>query len=131
MRRTPWRAVSLVLVLSLALMSCDGPNRGANTQPSSVSGFRVNVTATPNVLRDQDTAIIQVTVTDPQGRLVDGAFVTVTASPADADRNVAAGVTVRGLFTVTYRVEGFQVGTAIITAVVEDAVATTLITITG
>ncbi|MGH7318621.1 MAG: hypothetical protein ACRELA_03195 [Candidatus Rokuibacteriota bacterium] len=131
MRRTPWRAVSLVLVLSLALMSCDGPNRGANTQPSSVSGFLVVVTATPNVLRNEDTAVITVTVTDRQGRLVDGATVTVTASPADAGVNTVVGVTTRGFFTTTYRVENVPPGTAIITAVVEDAVATTLITITA
>jgi uncharacterized protein YfaS (alpha-2-macroglobulin family) len=115
----------------LALLSCDGPNRGPNTQPSAASGFLITVTATPNVLRDGDTAVIQVKVSDRQGRLVDGAFVTVTASPADEDSNVASGFTTRGFFTVTYRIEGFQTGTAIITATVEDAVATTLITIVG
>jgi hypothetical protein len=131
MRRTPWRAVSVVLVLTLALASCDGPSRGPNTQPSAASGFFITVTASPNVLRDGDTAVIQVKVSDTAGRLVDGALVTVTASPADQDENVATGTTIRGIFTTTYRVEGVRPGTAIITATVEDAVATTLITITS
>lgn len=129
MRRTPWRAVSLVLVLGLALMSCDGPNRGANTQPSSPSGFSLVVTASPNVLRSGDTAIIQVTVFDARGLLVDGAAVTVTASQTDEGTNIARGTTVRGTFTTAVRLEGAPPGTVTVTATVENAVATTFITV--
>ena len=135
MRRTPWRAVSLVLVLGLALMACDGPNRGANTQPSAASGFSLTVTASPNTLRPGGTAVIQVKVFDREGRLVDGAFVTVTAAPAALDKGAASGFTIRGVYTTTFQAgdptEPTQPGTVIITATVEDAFATTLITVTS
>ena len=48
MRSAPWRAVPLALVLVLALWSCNGPNRGTHTQPSSSSGLNVVVTASPD-----------------------------------------------------------------------------------
>ena len=127
MRRTLWPAVSLVLILGRALMSCDGPNRGTNTQPSAASGFLVTVTASPNVVRPPDATTVTVKVFDRQGRLVDGAFVTLNAS-----FNVAptTGFTVRGIFTqVLILPAGSPRGTVIITATVEDAVATTLVTV--
>lgn len=130
MRRTLWPAVSLVLILSLALVGCDGPSRGANTQPSAASGFLVTVTATPDVLRPPDTTVIQVKVFDRAGRLVDGAAVTVSATGTAPPANVVAGFTVRGFFTTTLFVPaGSLPGTVIITATVEDAVATTLVTV--
>jgi hypothetical protein len=130
MRRTPWRVVSVVLVLTLAFASCSGPSRGSNTQPSAASGFFVTVTASPNTIpRMNGTSVIQVKVSDTSGRLVDGATVTVSASPAIAGSEVVVGTTTRGIFTTTYNVEDATPGTAIITAAVEDAVATTTITI--
>jgi hypothetical protein len=132
MRRTPWRAVSVVLVLTLALASCDGPSRGPNTQPSAASGFFITVTASPNVLRDGGTAVVQAKVSDTAGRLVDGATVTLAASPAEEGFDDPSGPTVRGIFTTTFQASDPAVpGTVIITATVEDAVATTLITITS
>jgi hypothetical protein len=142
MRRTSWRIVSLVLVLSLALLSCDGPNRGANTQPSSASGFNVVVTASPNVIRSEDPdaegtgGCTQVTikVSDRQGRLVDGATVDVSTTLGrfviGTQDNLVGFVatTTRGLVTQTLCAREAR-GTATITAVVEDAVATTLVTI--
>jgi hypothetical protein len=133
MRRTPWRAVSVVLVLTLALASCDGPSRGPNTQPSAASGFFITVTASPNVLRDGGTAVVQAKVSDTAGRLVDGALVTLASSgPAEPGLGATSGPTVRGIFTTTFQTGDPAVpGTRIITATVEDAVATTLITITS
>ena len=127
MRRTHWRAVSLVLILSLALVSCNGPSRGTDTQPSSASGFLVTVTASPNVLRPPDSTTVTVKVFDRQGRLVDGAAVVLSASFTAAP---AAGFTVRGFFTaILVAPVGSPKGTSIITATVEDAVATTLVTV--
>lgn len=143
MRSAPWRAVSLVLILGLVLMSCDGPNRGSNTQPSSASGFLVVVTASPNVVRGATVASgldtggcsqIQVKVSDTHGNLIDGA--SVTGSPSlgvfrvgDEDFLNFAGVTTRGFLNRTWCSKAER-GTAIITVTVEDAVATVLITIT-
>ena len=132
MRRTPWRAVSFVLILGLALWSCNGPNRGTNTQPSAASGFNLVVTASPNTIpADGGTSTIQVKVYDTHGQLVDGAFVTITASPASDDANTASGTTTRGVFTTSYhsKVGSTRGGTVIITASVQDAYATTLITL--
>ena len=132
MRRTPWRAVSFVLILGLALMSCNGPSRGTLTQPSAASGFRLVVTASPNTIpADGGTSTIQVKVYDTQGQLVDGAFVTVTASPASDDANTTSGFTNKGLFTTSFhsKTGSTKPGTTIITASVEDAYATTLITL--
>lgn len=141
MRSAPWRAVSLVLILGLVLMSCDGPNRGSNTQPSSAQGFLIVVTASPNVVRGataggEDTggcAQIQVKVFDTHGNLIDGAFVSGTSSLGvfrlgTEDLLNFVGVTTRGFLTRTWCAKAER-GTAIITATVEDAVATVLITI--
>ena len=141
MRRTSWRIVSLVLVLSLALLSCDGPNRG-DTQPSAASGFLVTITASPNVIRAEDPDIedsggcaqITIKVSDLQGRLVDGATVNVSTTlgrfVVGAQDNLVGFVstTVRGTVTQTLCANQAR-GTAIVTAVVEDAVAKTLVTI--
>ena len=79
MRRTPWRAVPLVLVAGLSLLACNGPSRGTNTQPSAASGFNIVVTASPNTVRAADPnsdiedggcGQIQAKVFDTSGRLV-------------------------------------------------------------
>jgi len=138
MQSAPWRAVPLALVLVLALWSCDGPNRGTHTQPSSSSGLNVIVTASPNTIPSNGgSSTIQVKVFDTNGQLVDGALVVVTASPASDAAFKATGTTTRGIFVATFHAQqtavGAQIqsqpGTVIITATVEDAVATTLITL--
>ena len=144
MRRTPWRAVSLMLALGLALVSCDGPNRGSATQPSAASGLSLVVTASPNTVPadGKSTAIVQVKVFDTRGNLVDGATVnlsaskgTITVAPGTAGGQGTAGsvastsgTTTRGVLSATFTA-GLVPGTAIITATVEDATATTLITL--
>ena len=145
MRRTSWGAISLVVILGLglALAGCDGPSRGPNTQPSSASGFLITLTANPNVVRasnpDSDSdaggaSVIQAKVFDRQGNLVDGAevlFTTTLGSFRDASGAKFVGIftnTNRGLATVGF-VADDQVGTALITATVEDASVTTRITI--
>src|SRR5262249_47325694 len=81
MRRTLWRAVSM-FVVSLALLGCNGPNR--SQQPSSASGFHIDVQISPNALRGATAAtneaqggcgVVTATVFDENGRLVDGATV--------------------------------------------------------
>jgi hypothetical protein len=142
MRRTSWRIVSLVVVLSLSLLSCDGPSRGTNTQPSAASGFLIVVTASPNVIRGEDPdregtggcSTVQVKVSDRTGRLVDGAQVRVTTSLgrfviADDDDIVSfSAFTTRGLVSAAFCARESS-GTAIITANVEDAFATTTVTL--
>ena len=138
MRSAPWRTVPLALVLVLALWSCNGPNRGTHTQPSSSSGLNVVVTASPNTIPSNGgTSTIQVKVFDMNGQLVDGAPVDVTASPASDEAFHVSGTTTRGIFVTSFHAKqvaaGAQLtsspGTVIITASVEDAVATTLITL--
>jgi hypothetical protein len=51
MRRTRWGLVLCALICGVVLASCDGPSRGGNTQSSAVSGFSIDVTASPNVVR--------------------------------------------------------------------------------
>ena len=97
MRRMPWGLVLCVLILGAALASCDGPNRGSNTQPSAASGFIVDLVASPNVLRGQAAgsgeeaggcALVQAKVYDTKGQLVDGvpvAFTTTLCCFAGAD----------------------------------------------
>src|SRR3990172_6171372 len=84
MRRTLSRVVSLVFVVGLALIACDGPNR--SQQPSSASGFRVTVSISPNTLRGAtpgsgeaqgSCGAVLVKVFDLSGNLVDGAAVFV------------------------------------------------------
>lgn len=144
MRRTPWRAVSVVVALGLVLMSCDGPNRGTNTQPSSASGYRVVVTISPNTLRGATAgtaeaqgscAIVQVEVFDVNGNLVDGALVGVTTTlgrfppnPTRSELVGVFGVTSRGVYTDVLCAKAER-GTGILTAQVEDAFATTTFTI--
>jgi len=138
MRSALWRAIPLVLVLILALAGCNGPNR-SDTQPSSASGFNVIVTASPNTIpANGGSSTIQVKVFDMNGQLVDGAPVNVTASPSPAGALApASGTTNRGIFVTTLSfpaaVQGTALtvrpGTVIVTATVEDAVATTLITV--
>ena len=142
MRRTTWGAVSVVVILGLALASCNGPSRGSRTQPSSASGFNVILTASPNVVRaanpnsdsdDGGAALVQAKVYDQNGNLVDGATVFFTTNlgvfrQGTEDFLGLAIVTTRGLANAAFVAQD-QVGTATIQAVVEDAVYTTQITI--
>ncbi len=142
MRRTSWRAVPVVMILSLVLASCSGPNRSQS--PSSASGFEIVVTASPNTLRGATPAsgesqggcaVIQMTVFDQQGRLVDGARVTVTTTlgrfpgaTAGEEFVAVTGFTIRGILTEALCAKAER-GTAIVTASTENAVATVRITI--
>jgi hypothetical protein len=142
MRRTSWGAVSFVVILGLALASCNGPSRGSRTQPSSASGLNVILTASPNVVRaanpnsdsdDGGAALVQAKVYDQNGNLVDGATVFFTTNlgvfrQGTEDFLGLAIVTTRGLANAAFVAQD-QVGTATIQAVVEDAVYTTQITI--
>jgi hypothetical protein len=136
-----WRAVSFVVILGLALVGCDGPSRGTSTQPSSLSGFSVVVTATPNTLQSVQPgstsdlggcAAVQAKVTK-NGLLVDGALVFFTTNlPAfrqgDEDFLGLSATTINGIATVGFCSHEDR-GTAIITATVEDATATTNVTV--
>lgn len=144
MRRIPWLAVSLVLGLGLAVAGCDGPSRGTNTQPSAAQGFQIILVASPNVVAAAPAnseseaggcAQVQAKVFDRVGQLVDGALVTFTASaccfagPDAADIiGILGAPTRRGITTVVFCGTD-QRGTVIITASVEDAFATTHITV--
>jgi hypothetical protein len=143
MRRMPWGLVLCVLILGAALASCDGPNRGSSTQPSAASGFILDLVASPNVVRGAtvgsgvDTggcSNVQAKVSDTNGNLVDGVDVHFTTSlccfVVGTDNNIVSATfsTLRGVANITYcgRTER---GTATITASVEDAFATVLITV--
>jgi hypothetical protein len=142
MRRTLWRAVSMVVVLGVALMGCNGPNR--STQPSSASGFFLQITISPNALEGAQAGTseaqgacgtIVVRVTDTGGRLVDGVSVLVSTTlgrfPAVGGGQEAVargGVTVRGFHTDVICAKAER-GTGILTATAEDAVATTTFTV--
>jgi hypothetical protein len=148
MRGTRWRAVSWVSVISLALLSCNGPNRGASTQPSSASGYRVVITASPNVIRGANGATteaqggcagLQVTVFDTNNNLVDGVIVTIDTTlgrfpaqssppPGRPESVGVSGVTFRGIYSDTICAKSER-GTATLTATAEGATATTFITI--
>jgi hypothetical protein len=143
MRRMPWGLVLCVLILGAALASCDGPNRGSNTQPSSAGGFIVDLVASPNVVRGQTAgsgeeaggcALVQAKVYDTQGQLIDGADVLFTTTlccfAGGTEINVVAISlpTFRGTATVTFCGKRER-GTATITAAVEDAFDTVLITV--
>jgi hypothetical protein len=141
MRRMPRGRMLCVLFLGAALLSCDGPNRGATTQPSAVSGFTVDVTASPNVVRGAtagsglDTggcAQIQVVV-KKNGQLVDGVDVIGTTTlgvfrVGTEDFLNFIGITTRGTLSQTWCAKNER-GTATVTVNVEDSTATVLITI--
>jgi hypothetical protein len=139
----PWGLVLCVLILGAALASCDGPNRGSNTQPSAASGFILDLVASPNVIRGQafgsefeagGCALVQAKVSDTSGALVDGAlvhFTTTLCCFAGEDEVNIVGIAVhtsRGTANVTFCGKQER-GTATITAAVEDAFDSVLITI--
>ena len=142
MRRTLWRVVSLVFVVGLALIACDGPNRSQS--PSSASGFILEVTISPNALRGATPGTnetqggcgaVQVTVVDVHGRFVDGAVVVVATTlgrfPPTSTRQEAVGVsgfTTRGVYTDVLCAKAER-GTGILTATAENAVATATFTV--
>jgi hypothetical protein len=131
-----------VVVLGLALASCNGPSRGSTTQPSAASGFNVVLVASPNVVRaanpnsdfeDGGASLVQAKVFDQSGRLVDGATVFFTTNlgtfrQGTEDFLGIAVVTVRGVANAAFVAQD-QVGTATVQAAVEDAFATAQITI--
>jgi hypothetical protein len=139
----PWGLVLCVLILGAALASCDGPNRGSNTQPSSASGFIVDLVASPNVVRGQTSgsgeeaggcALVQAKVYDTKGQLIDGTPVAFTttlccfAGPDEVNIVATTVTTFRGTATVVFCGKRER-GTATITAAVEDAFDTVLITV--
>jgi hypothetical protein len=141
----PWALMVLVLILGVALASCDGPSRGSGTQPSSPSstGFFLELVASPNVVRGQAAgsgeeaggcALVQAKVWDRKGQLVDGAIVSFTttlccfAGPDEVNIVGTSVATLRGTANVTFCGKKER-GTAIITAAVEDAFDTVLITV--
>jgi hypothetical protein len=142
MRGLSWSLMSLGVVLGLTLVGCDGPNRGAGTQPSSPSGFFIDVTASPNTVRGAEPggasefggcATVQVKVFDTFGRLVDNADVTVTTTLGIFRRGTESfvglsGPTINGLALFAWCSQSER-GTSTITATVEDAHDTTFITI--
>jgi hypothetical protein len=143
MRRTPWGLALCVLILGAVLAGCDGPNRGSSTQPSSASGFIIDLVASPNVVRGSSPgsdlefggcSAVQAKVWDTKGNLVDGALVDFTTSlccfiVGDDDNIVGAAFpTNRGTANITYCPKRER-GTAIITATVEDGFDTVLITV--
>jgi hypothetical protein len=143
MRRTPWGLVLCVLILGVALASCDGPNRGSVTQPSSTSGLFLELFASPNVVRGQTAgseeeaggcAVVQARVSDTHGQLVDNATVTFTttlccfAGPDEINVVGTSATTVNGSANVIFCGKRER-GTATITAVTEDAFDTVLITV--
>jgi hypothetical protein len=143
MRRTPWGLALCVLILGAVLAGCDGPNRGSSTQPSSASGFIIDLVASPNVVRGSSPgsgldfggcSLVQAKVWDTKGNLVDGASVFFTTSlccfvVGDDDNVVSASLTTnRGTANITYCPK-LERGTATITAAVEDGFDTVLITV--
>ena len=143
MRRMPWGLMLCVLILGVALASCDGPNRGSATQPSSASGFILDLVASPNVVRGATAgsgeeaggcALVQAKVSDTNGNLVDGVLVTFTttlccfAGPNQVNIVSTGVITIRGTANVTYCGKKER-GTATITAAAEDAFDTVLITV--
>ncbi len=141
MRRTRWGLVLCALICAVALAGCDGPSRGGNTQVSAVSGFSIDVTASPNVVRgataasgssDGGCSQIQVVV-HKSGQLVDGALVTVTVTlgvlKSGTDEFVGiTNTTTRGVALFVWCAKSER-GTAIITATAEETTDTVLITI--
>jgi hypothetical protein len=140
MRRMPWGLMLWLLILGAALAGCDGPNRGSNTQPSAASGLILDLVASPNVVRGATAgteienggcAIVQAKVSNTQGQLVDGVNVRFTTSLccfAEGVVGIPQTPTVRGVANATF-CGGRERGTATITAAVEDAFDTVLITV--
>jgi hypothetical protein len=141
MRRMPWGLVLCVLICGAFLASCDGPNRGGNTQISGVSAFSIDTTASPNVVRgatagsgssDGGCSQIQVVV-HKGGQLVDGTLVTVSVTlgvlKSGTDEFVAiTQTTTRGVALFVWCAKAER-GTATITATAEDTHDFVLITI--
>jgi hypothetical protein len=132
-----------VLVLGVALASCNSPNRGGATQPSAASGLILDLVASPNVVRGQTAGTdvtgggcsnVQAKVSDTSGSLIDGAEVRFTTSlccfVVGADSNIVSATvtTTRGVANITFCPRKER-GTATITASVEDAFDTVLITV--
>jgi len=131
-----------VLVLGAALAGCDGPNRGAGTQPSSASGFILDLVASPNVVRGQTAGSgqalggcsnVQAKVSDLSGNLIDGANGIFTTSlccfRVGTENFVSHGFTTsRGVANITFCGTAER-GTATITGTVEDSFDTVLITV--
>ena len=143
MRRMPWGLVLCVLILGVALASCNGPNRGSNTQPSSVSGLTLDLTASPNVVRGQTAgsgeeaggcSLVQAKVWNTTGALVDNVDVSFTttlccfAGATEINIVAATRTTIFGTTNITFCGTAAR-GTAIITAAAEDAFDTVLITV--
>ena len=143
MRRMRWGLMLCVLLLGVALASCDGPSRSKATQPSAASGLILDLVASPNVVRGQTAgsgeeaggcALVQAKVSNTNGQLVDGIpvlFTTTLCCFAGPDEVNIVGTTVftnRGTATVTYCGKRER-GTAIITAAAEDAFDTVTISV--
>jgi len=143
MRRTPWGLALCVLILGAALTSCDGPNRGSSTQPSAASGMILDLVASPNAIPGATPgsgeeaggcALVQAKVWDTAGNLVDGiavSFTTTLCCFAGPDEVNIVGTTVNtlaGTANVTFCGKAER-GTATITAAVQDAFDTVLITV--
>ena len=143
MRRTPWGLVLCVLLLGMVLASCEGPNRGSNTQPSAVSGLTLDLTASPNVVRGATAgsgeeaggcALVQAKVWNTTGALVDNVPVSFTttlccfAGPTEINIVGTTVTTTFGTANVTFCAKRER-GTATITAAAEDAFDTVLITV--
>lgn len=146
MRRTLRQAGSMVFVVGLALIAaCNGPNRSQN--PSSASGFNITLSISPNTLRGATAGTneaqggcgaVLAKVFDTNGRLVDGAVVSVTTTlgrfpatgpPTNRPESVGiSGVAVRGIFSDVLCAKAER-GTGTLTATTEDAVATVLFTV--
>jgi hypothetical protein len=142
MRRTIWLAISAVCVASVALAGCNGPNRSQN--PSSASGFNIDVQISPNTLRgatggtnEQQGGCGTVTavVFDQAGRMIDGATVTLSSVlgrfPPTATRQESVaivGLTVRGVLVDVVCAKAER-GTGSVTGNVENATSTALFTV--
>jgi len=126
----------------VALVGCNGPNR--SQQPSSASGFNIDVQISPNVLRGATAGTneaqggcgtVTATVFDTNGRVIDGALVTLSTTlgrfPATSTRQESVGVfgfTTRGVYTDVLCAKAER-GTGTLTASVENAVAAALFTV--
>lgn len=142
MRKMPWRAVASVAVAWFFLVagSCSGPSRDQSI--SSASGFQIFVTADPNTLRaippgsERDLgacSVVTAKVFNSNGQLVDGAtvfFATTLGSfrVGTEDFGGRTAVTVNGLASVFFCALEDR-GSALITATVEDASDTVIVTI--